>query len=61
MLWYKDGESGVGRAVYSGVVEPTNTLWVYLYVCQHDRLWLRGKVPAGEQFLTIKRVVVNVP
>jgi hypothetical protein len=47
MLWYADYYSGVGRATYSGFDAETNTLWVYDYACQHDKLWPHGKLPDG--------------
>lgn len=49
MIWY-DNDSGGGRATYSGYDESTMTLWIHEYSRQHDQLWERGKVPAGEQF-----------
>ena len=57
MKWYRNNDSGVGRATYSGYDEATNSLWIYHYSAQHDRLWTRGDVPAGEQFSTIKKSV----
>jgi hypothetical protein len=49
MLWYGQGDSGVGRATYSGFDESTDVLWIYDYACQHDELWSRGKPPKGIQ------------
>jgi hypothetical protein len=54
MQWYRkssDGtQSGVGQAMYTGFDEPTHTLWIYHYSCQHHIRWTRGNVPAGQQF-----------
>jgi hypothetical protein len=61
MKWYRDYDSGVGSATYSGIDESTNTLWVYEYSCQHDLLWSRGNVPAGQQFSTMKQAVQREP
>lgn len=47
MMWYTHGDSGVGRATYSGFDESTDTLWVYDYACQHDQLWSPGNAPQG--------------
>lgn len=47
MRWYTDGPSSVGGATYSAFDASTNTLSVYEYSCQHDRLWPRGQPPAG--------------
>lgn len=52
MKWY-DAESGVGRATYSAYDSATKTLWIYEYSAQHDLLWPRGNMPAGEHFSTI--------
>lgn len=61
MRWYHDFQSGVGRATYSGYDETTNTLWIYEYSAQHDRLWPPGKLPDGKPFSTIKRAALNPP
>jgi hypothetical protein len=53
MLWYREYDSGVGRALYSGFDSSTDTLWIYDYSCQHDRLWDRGKMPQGKHFMTL--------
>lgn len=37
-LWYKDFDSGVGRATYSAFDESPGILWIYEYAAQHDRL-----------------------
>ena len=50
MLWYKNHDSGVARATYSGFDEASNTLWVYQYIAQHDRIWQPGVIPEGRQF-----------
>lgn len=55
MLWYANCDSGVGRATYSYYDESTNTLWIYQYACQHDRLWAPGCVPEGTHFGTPSR------
>lgn len=47
MKWYTNYDSGYALATYSGFDESTSTLWVYRYVCQHDRLWSPGDLPEG--------------
>jgi hypothetical protein len=47
MLWYKTDPSGVARCIYSGFDSSTQTLWIYHYICQHDRMWTRGSPPKG--------------
>jgi hypothetical protein len=47
MLWYKTNPSGVARCIYSGFDSSTQTLWIYHYLCQHDRMWTRGSPPNG--------------
>lgn len=54
MLWYSGFDSGVGQAAYTGYDEAQQTLWVYEYSCQHDRLWERNEIPAGEVFSRLK-------
>lgn len=49
MRWH-GSDWGYGRATWSGYDEPTRTLWIYDDGRQRDDLWLRGKVPAGQQF-----------
>jgi hypothetical protein len=49
MIWYSLPDSGVARATYSAFDEATSLLWIYEYTCQHDRLWKRGELPAGER------------
>lgn len=46
MLWYKDNDSGVGRATYSAFDESSGVLWAYEYAAQHDKLWSPGEMPA---------------
>lgn len=50
MLWYSDSNSGVARAAYSAFDASAGVLWIYLYTCQHDTMWARANVPAGEHF-----------
>jgi hypothetical protein len=61
MKWYRNYDSGVGRATYSGYDESTNTLWVYEYSAQHDLLWTSGNVPVGRQFSTINQSLRKSP
>jgi hypothetical protein len=49
MLWYKTDPSGVARCIYSGFDSLTQTLWIYHYICQHDRMWTRGSPPKGNR------------
>ena len=46
MLWYDYG-SGTACATYTTFNPETNTLWVYEYSRQHDRMWEQGKLPEG--------------
>ncbi len=55
MKWYANYDSGYARATYSGFDESTSTLWVYKYVCQHDRLWSPGDLPEGTPFKVEKK------
>ena len=50
MVWYRDYNSGVGQAVYSGFDPNTSELWIYDYSCQHDDLWEHGAMPDGDSF-----------
>ncbi len=61
MLWYKHYDSGVARATYSGYDEATQTLWIYEYAAQHDRLWSPGCLPEGRRFSTLKRSDQQTP
>lgn len=54
MLWYKNYDSGVGRATYSAFDTSDRTLWMYDYACQHDTLWPQGNVPIGNVFSTLE-------
>jgi hypothetical protein len=54
MLWYSGFDSGVGQAAYTGYDAEKQTLWVYEYACQHDRLWEKNQFPDGEVFSRLK-------
>lgn len=54
MLWYKDYDSGVGRATYTAFNTSDRTLWMYDYACQHNTLWTQGNVPSGSVFTTLE-------
>lgn len=55
MLWYSGYDSGVGRATYSVFDRQRNTIWVYDYACQHDKLWHRGNPPSSDPVLSTAR------
>jgi len=50
MRWDSGGTT-YANALYSEFDPATNTLWIYDYGQQHGRLWSRGEVPAGDQFV----------
>jgi hypothetical protein len=50
MKWYSGYDSGVGQAAYTGYDADKQTLWVYEYACQHDRLWEPDQIPDGDVF-----------
>ncbi|MFO0943283.1 MAG: hypothetical protein U0930_21320 [Pirellulales bacterium] len=54
MLWYRQYDSGVGRATYSAFDESTGILWIYDYASQHDRLWSHGNIPSGTFFTVVQ-------
>ena len=54
MKWYSGFDSGVGQAAYTGYDAEKQTLWVYEYACQHDRLWEQNKIPDGDVFSRLK-------
>lgn len=50
MKWYSGYGSGVGQAAYTGYDAERQTLWIYEYSAQHDRLWEPSRIPAGDIF-----------
>ena len=54
MKWYSGFDSGVGQAAYTGYDVEQQTLWVYEYSCQHDRLWEQNQIPDGDVFSRLK-------
>lgn len=54
MKWYSGIDSGVGQATYTGYDAEKQTLWVYTYAGQHDRLWEPNQIPDGEVFSRLK-------
>jgi hypothetical protein len=54
MKWYSGFDSGVGQAAYTGYEAEKQTLWVYKYACQHDRLWEQNQMPDGDIFSSLK-------
>jgi hypothetical protein len=55
MKWYSGFDSGVGQAAYTGYDVGNQTLWVYEYACQHDRLWEQNQIPEGDVYSRIKQ------
>jgi hypothetical protein len=47
MLWYRNYDSGVGRATYSAFEPGADTLWIYDYASQHNQLWSPGDSTLG--------------
>ena len=55
MIWYKNYDSGIGQASYSGFDKTKNELWIYDHSSQHDILWSGGEIPDGDCFGNIQQ------
>ena len=48
--WTPGDRTAYGYGLYSLFDEGAGLLWVYDYFSQHDQLWAKGDIPAGEVF-----------